>query len=524
MCRTRLMMRPIRTVLKLAAELRGSQRFIAKKCGISRPAVAEYLMRAQEAGVSWPTCEELDDAQLEMKLFPPTATESPKLPQPKWEEVYQAMQLKGATLQCLHQEYLQEYPGGMSYPWFCRLYKQFARAQRATMFLEHNPGEAAYVDYAGSTITVHPDGAGEPFNAQLFVGVLGASGLVFVEATRSQKIPDWLASHQRMLSRWGGTPRTVVCDNLKSAVTKASYRGEPEVASAYLELSNHYNFNIVPGRPYHPRDKAKAEQAVQTITRWVVFSLRHDSFSTLAELNRAIDDRVAGINNKTIRRLGKSRTQLFEETERAFLQPLPTTAWEYAEYHHLRVDLDYHVGFDNHKYSVPYNLTGAQVILRATAGVIDISHRGSHVATHARAYHPGRTTSPLHLHPRHAAYLDWSPDEALRIANSLGQACGMLLERIFAKDNHIDHQRRAFHALQNMARDYGQNRLENACARALNADTPGVTFVRNLLRNHREALAPTGTDGAEAITTHANLRSGADFTIHLIHKRSTDAD
>jgi hypothetical protein len=225
-----------------------------------------------------------------------------------------------------------------------------------------------------------------------------------------------------------------------------------------------------------------------------------------------------------MRRLGKSRSELFEETERAFLQPLPTTAWEYAEYHHLRVDLSYHVEFDNHAYSVPYKLIGEQVVVRATASVIDITHRGSHVASHARAYCPGRTTNPLHRHPKHAAYLEWSADESLSIARSLGEACGTLLEKIFGKDNHIDHQRRAFRSIQNMARDYGQDRLENACARALNAEAHEMTFVRNLLRNHREALAPTGTEGATVITDHTNLRSEAEFTLHLIHKRSTDAD
>lgn len=515
-------MRPIRTVLRLDAEGDISKREIARRSGISRPAVTEYLSRAKMAGISWPGCEELNDQQLEERLFGGLTSAGPRHPQPNWQDVYEAMQLKGATLQCLHQEYTQEYPNGMGYTRFCQVYRKFERAQKATMYLEHNPGETAYVDFAGATIQIQPDGDGEPFKVQLFVGVLGCSGLVFARACRTQKIPDWLAMHQAMLRRWGGVPRTIIPDNLKAAVTKASYRGEPEIASAYLELSNHYGFNIVPARPYQPRDKAKAERAVLSITRWIVFALRKETFSTISQLNEAIDDRIAAMNQKNIRRLGKSRTQLFEESERAALQPLPAGSWEYSEHRKYVVGVDYHIEIDNHTYSVPYTLIGEQVLVRSTANTVDISHRGNHVASHARAYSPGHTTNPQHRHPRHTAYLNWSAEEALEMATALGQVCAELLAKIFAQDKHIDHQRRASQAISRMAREYGQQRLQNACLLALNLKEYNMTFVRNLLRNHREALPLTGTEGSTVITEHPNLRSKAEFSIHIVPKRRTN--
>ena len=162
--------------------------------------------------------------------------------------------------------------------------------------------------------------------------------------------------------------------------------------------------------------------------------------------------------------------------------------------------------------------------LRAELARVDISHRGKHVASHARSYSPGHTTNPLHRHPRHTAYDEWSAEEALATARALAPACGELLAKIFAIDNHIDHQRRASQALSRMAREYGQGRLTNACAMALDLQEYKVTFIRNVLRNNREALPLTGTEGSTVITEHANLRSNAEFSIHIVPKRSKNAD
>jgi hypothetical protein len=190
--------------------------------------------------------------------------------------------------------------------------------------------------------------------------------------------------------------------------------------------------------------------------------------------------------------------------------------WEYAEYSHLRVGTDYHVEFRNHAYSVPHRLIGEQVDIRATAGIIDICHVGRHVASHARSYIAGRSTCAEHRDPSHAAYQDWQAGDALQDAKLSGSSCFELLQKIYAQDAHTDHQRRAAQSLKNMAREYSSLRLEAACARALAADAHDLTFVRNLLRNRREAVQRTGTDDTGAIQAHSNLRSEEEFKLHIV--------
>ena len=474
-------------------------------------------MRMKEAGLVWPLPADLDDAALEALLFTSEACQAPTFPQPDWAEVDRQMHSgKGATVQVLHEEYLQQFPDGMKYRRFCQLYKRFCRSQKSTMRFVYDAGSVAFVDYAGRTVPIGPSGGAEEFRAQIFVGVLGASGYVYADATRSQQIPDWLGSHQRMYASWGGVPRTVVCDNLKSAVSKTSYRGEPQIQENYRDQATHYGINIVPARPRRPKDKGKAEQAVQMVTRTVLFVLRNETFATLHDLNLAIIELIARLNSKLIKRLKISREQLFESIERPALRSLPTTAWEYAEYSHLRVGTDYHVEFRNHAYSVPYGLIGEQVEVRATTGIVDICHKGTHVASHARSYISGRSTCAEHRDPSHAAYQDWRPEDALQNAKLIGPSCCEMLQKIYAQDPHTDHQRRAAQSLNNMAREYSPLRLEIACTRALAADAHDLTFIRNLLRNHREAIQRTGTDDTGAIKVHSNLRSEEEFTLHIV--------
>lgn len=514
-------MRPLRLALQLIAEGKHSLRQISKQCNVSRKALREYQMRLREAGLTWPLPADLDDAELESRLFPSGTHHASKFPQPDWKHVQEQMNsFKGATLQALHAEYADAHPNGMKYVRFCQLYKAFVKKQKSTLRFVYEPGSVGFVDYAGGTIKVTPTGVEEPFDSQIFVAALGASGLVYAEATRTQQIPDWLASHQRMFKHWGGVPRTIVCDNLKSAVTIPSYRGEPVVNDAYLEMAAHYDVNIVPARPKHPQDKAKVEQAVQMVTRSVLFLLRNRIFGNLHDVNLAIQELVDGINRKPVRRTGISRHEQFEFSERSALKPLPTTAWEFSVYEHLRVGPDYHINYKGHEYSVPYTLRGEQVEIRATAALIEISLNGKHVFSHIRSYIPGRTTEPSHLDPKHKAYLDWNGDEALRAAAVIGPSCDALLRRIFEKDSHIDHRRRASLSLQSMAKDYGTGRLEAACERAISAGVSGdanaTTFVRNLLRNNRESLAPTGTDNSGVIRQHSNLRASSEFGLRVI--------
>jgi len=153
----------------------------------------------------------------------------------------------------------------------------------------HRAGEKMFVDYAGHTVGVVERDTGEVRETQISIAVLGASNYTFAEATWTQGLSDWCASHERTLRLFGGVPEITVPDDLRSAVTKA-HRYEPDLNSTYADFAAHYGFAIIPARVRRPRGKAKAEAGVLLVERWILAALRNRLFFSLAE-----QDQSAGI-------------------------------------------------------------------------------------------------------------------------------------------------------------------------------------------------------------------------------------
>jgi len=213
----------------------------------------------------------------------------------------------------------------------------------------------------------------------------------------SQRLPDWIDAHRHAFAFFGGVAEITVPDNLKSAVTKAC-RYEPDLNPTYRDMARHYGTVIIPARAGNPRDKAKVEEAVQMVERWIVAPLRHRRFFSLHELNAAIAEKLAELNERPFQKLEGSRRSLFEDLDRPALKPLPQTPYEYAEWKKARVNIDYHVEFEHHYYSVPYQLVKEPVELRITANTVEILFKGRRVASHPRnAKRGAHTTEPSHM-------------------------------------------------------------------------------------------------------------------------------
>ena len=257
MAQQRLPMRKIRDVLRLSAAGL-SKRQIAASLGIGPTAAGACLRRAREAGVGWPLPDDLDDAALERRLYPvPTTTAKDWRSLPDWPAIHRELRRKGVTLQLVWEEYRAAHPDGYGRSWFCELYRAWEGRLSPTMRQAHVAGEKLFVDYAGTTIDIVDATTGEVHACQLFVAALGASSFTYAEATFTQTLPDWIGSHTRAFSFYGGVPAMVVSDNLKSGVTKACFY-EPGVNRAYAEMAVHYDTAIVPARPRKPRDKTIA--------------------------------------------------------------------------------------------------------------------------------------------------------------------------------------------------------------------------------------------------------------------------
>ncbi len=235
MATERLSMRHTREILRQRYTLGRSHRAIAQSLSISHGAVGATVGRAQAAGLDWAQVHALTDDALEARLYGrPEAAGGRQRPRPDCAYLHAERRKPGVTLELLHLEYLEHHPDGYRYTRFCDLYRRWLQRRGLTMRQVHHGGEKLFVDYAGQKPSVIDSATGERIAVELFVAVLGASNYTYAEATRTQQVPDWIASHQRAFAFVGGVTAAVVCDQLKSGVV-IPCRYEPGLQRTYEE-------------------------------------------------------------------------------------------------------------------------------------------------------------------------------------------------------------------------------------------------------------------------------------------------
>jgi transposase len=502
-------MRQLRQMLRLAGD-GTSAREIAQRLGIARSTVQDNLKRATAAGLIWPLPGDLTDDALENRLFARAGVKQGlrRLPEPNWADLALELKKPGVTLMLLWEEYRAVHSGGYGYSRFCDLFRSFEKRLSPTMRQEHVAGDKVFVDYSGKKIAIVDPLTGEVREAEIFVGVLGASGYTYAEATWTQTLPDWIGAHVRMFSFFGGVPRLIVPDNLKSGVNHASFY-DPEINRSYGMMASHYGVGVLPARPRRPKDKAKVENGVRFAQTCILGRLRRQTFFSLAEANAAIAGALDRINDHVMRRLGVSRRHLFETVERPTLASLPVQDYEFAEWRLARVATDYHVEFKTFFYSVPHSLIRQQVDIRATARMIEIFHRGRRIAVHQRRYGGRRYgTNPEHMPSSHRRYAEWTPARFRRWAASIGPQTEGLIIAILASRPHPEQGFRTCLGVLRLYRDLRRERAEAVSARAVEIGGLTCKSIAALITNHK-ATRPAGNPGA--IIDHANLRGPGYF-------------
>ena len=501
----RITMRQLSEILRLKHQAGLSHARIAAALDLSKGVVNKYVSLARAKGVEWPLPEGMDEAALERLLFP-APVHPGRGAEPDYAALHQELKRKGVTLQLLWAEYAAAHgERALRYSQFCERYRRWRAVQRRSMRQPHRAGEKVFIDYCGPTVPVVDPGTGEVHPAAIFVAVWGASNYTYAEATRTQSLPDWIASHQRALQHFGGCPLLLVPDNLKAAVTRAS-RYTPEVNATYTEMARHYGMAVLPARPYKPRDKAKAEVAVQVVERWILARLRHQTFHSLAALNAAIQALLVELNERCLQRQPHSRRELFERLDRPAMQPLPAEAYVYAEWKYVKPGIDYHVEIDRRLYSVPHTLVGQRLEARLTAATVEVFHRGQRVAAHARHGAGAHSTLAEHMPVAHRKHQQWSPGRFLHWAQAIGPATLEVIRGQLENRPHPEHGYRACLGLLNLARHYGNTRLEAACARGCRIGSPSYRSIQSILKSgldHASEEAPSETG---ALPLHANVR------------------
>jgi len=219
--------------------------------------------------------------------------------------------------------------------------------------------------------------------------------------------------------------------------------------------------------------------------RWILARLRNHRFCSLAEANTAVAECVAAINERPFRKMPGSRKSWFEETERPVMRPLPATRYEFARWRiGLKVNIDYHLEWNHHYYSVPYQLVGARVDVRATASTIEVFHASRRVASHRRDDTPARhSTDPAHMPVSHRRHAEWSPSRIVAWAEKTGPASAALAQAILESRPHPEQGYRSCLGLIRLADRYGSERVEAACARALAVHAVSYRSVESILRH-----------------------------------------
>jgi len=506
----RITMRQIRETLRLHLQAGMSYSEVGRTLKISKSVAGKYVSLARAAGVDWATTQTLTDDELDARLYLPALPRSSHQLAPDFALVHQELKRAGVTLQLLWEEYATDNPLAYKYTSFCVKYREWAMGLKRSMRQTHIAGEKLFIDYAGQTVAIIDAATGEITRAQIFVATLGASNYTYACATARQTTADWIGAQVQALEFFGGVPRLIVPDQTRSLV-KNPERYDPQPNRLYDEFAAHYGCALLPARPAHPRDKPKVENAVLVVERWILARLRNRRFFSLIELNQAIPLLLVDLNQRAFKKLPGCRRSAFDLLDAPALQPLPATRFEFFKWKSAKVNIDYHVEFDGHYYSVPHALVRTTVELRVTANLVECFSSNQRVACHPLSHQRGRhTTTPEHMPASHRAHLEWTPQKLIDWGLRIGVSTAAVVTWQLEHRPHPEQGYRACLGMQRLAREYTSARLEAACTRALAIRSPNLKSVTSILKSglDRQHSLPTITSGA--LPVHENIR-GPDY-------------
>ena len=488
---------------------------IVRQTGVSRNTVKRFIRHFIAMDKTIEDILSMSDGDLEL-LFKaqPTHELDPrfKVLLEFFPYVDKALKKKGNTRQKLWREYIELHPGGYKSTQFNDYYRQWSKRSNSTMHIDHKAGDKMYVDYAGETLCWTDSETGVIYPVQVFIAILGASQLTYVEATMSQSKEDFITACENALHYYQGTPLAIVTDNLRSAVTKSDPY-EPTLNEAFRDFVEHYRMVAMPAGPYKPRHKALVEGAVKIIYRVIFTHLREVKYTSLEALNSAIWELLEVHNNNLLKGRPYSRRQLFEEIERQTLQPLATYRYELKNKRVATVSRANYVCLseDKHYYSVPYRYIGKKVSILYSQSQVDIYYRYEHIASHKRTRRPyGFTTVIDHLASRHKYQADWNPERFMERARTIGEDTEKYIIEILNRRPYPEQAYKTCHGILNYSAKVGIVRLNAACKRAAFYGDYSYKTIVAILEKRLDQV-PFETDPVQTIMPiHKNIR-GEDY-------------
>lgn len=495
-----------------------SNRKIAETLGISRNTVNSYTKLFNACDYSIEELLDLEDASL-MDLFPShTTINNDRFNELMgyFEQINQSRNHPGFTFLYHYNEYREQVKKPYGYTQFMEHYRRKYAKVKGSMKLEHEAGKEMFIDFAGSKLQITDKQTGELIPVEVFVSILPSSQYTYAEACMSQKREDLIDCIGNALSFYGGVPKAIVSDNLKSAVTRAN-KYEPDINRSLKDMANHYNCVINPTRSYSPQDKALVENAVQLAYQRIYYPIRSMTFFSLNELNKEIHRLLESYNDLLFQRKEASRKELFQSVERAYLKPLPVTPYQLKDYRRAKVQKIGYVYFspDKSYYSVPYRYIGKSTLIHYTKSMIEIYHYHERIALHRRNPSKGvYITNKSHLSSTHKDYTDWSPDFFKKMAARHGSDVVACIEGLFIECDYPETAYKRAMGIIQLHRFYGSVRLNNACSRAVYAKAISYQRIKNILKNNLDKvpLDDWKKDNQQShIPPHDNIRGAKSY-------------
>ncbi len=482
---------------------------IKRRTGVSRNSIKKYLkLIGPSAG------RVMDDAELAEKAY--CSALSPREIQLEtlfkyFRSTETELSKTGVTRLLLWQEYLGLHPGGYSYPQYCYHLQQYNRKSDVSMHLEYTAGDIIMIDFAGKKMHYIDQQTGECIYCQVFVSILPYSGLIYCIPVHTQRTDDFAHCINNMVCFYKGVTSTILCDNLKTAVTRSD-KYEPGFTEICYQLSEHYGTTFTATRPYSPRDKAMVEKAVSIVYSHVYAPLRKKEFYSLRALEAAMHEQLSILNKKSYKNTVFSRIYYFEQ-EQPFLKLLPPVPFVAKKVKIYTVQRNYHIQLteDRRYYSVPWQHVGKKVKVLYDQQTVEIYLDHDRIAVHQRnqARQKSYVTQDQHMHPDHQKMKEikgWKKDELLQKAAVIGKNTHSVLSVLLEGGVFIEQNYKACFGLLMLKNKYTAPRLEAACKRALSGTRITYSMIKNILRAGLDKQLPLFDPGSSILPDHTNIR------------------
>lgn len=504
----------IKQIIRLS-ENQETKQGIANALNISRNTVKKYLHLIKVNGWSTEDLLKMEEEQLEKQFALPEELNPERYEQlgellPTYDE---ELKRTGVNRWVLWGEYRHAHPEGYSYSQFCYHVQQYFKQKTVTMHFEHVAGDKLFIDFTGKKLSIVDRQSGEIKEVEVFIATLGYSQYTYVEALISQKKEQFIKATENALNYFGGVPRVLVCDNLKSGVRKAS-NYEADINEDYLAMANYYGTAVLPARSRKPRDKALVEKHVSFVYSRIFAPLRERVFYSIEELNWAIGEQLEKLNNEPFQGRDYSRRQHFQEEEKKTLLPLPAERYQIKEYAYVTVLKTSHVQLskDKHYYSVPYRYIGEKVTIAYTLTQVSVYFRNEQIAFHQRDNKRyGYTSIKEHLPSQHQFVADWCPEKFISWAVSIDPVVETFIRKVLEAKVYPEQTYRSCVGILSLDKKIGRERLVRACKRAIRFNTYNYKIIERIVHSKYDLLPLEDDEPVQkTLPLHENIR-GASY-------------